>query len=163
MSLQRFYEAQADRSGGYDVALAEIRLGRKSSHWIWYIFPQLADLGHSSTARYYAIRDLDEAREFLRDPVLRSRFHETAAAVHDQLTRGKSLKTLMSSNLDAMKLISSVTLFGAAAGSITNKCSSFDELRNLCQAILIAAEAQGYSPCAVTLRQVDSQSRGSGR
>ena len=61
MSLVRFHEAQASRSAGYDTALAEIRRGRKTSHWIWYIFPQLAGLGRSSTAQKYAIRDLAEA------------------------------------------------------------------------------------------------------
>ena len=58
MSLARFHEAQASRWAGYDTALAEIRRGRKTSHWIWYIFPQLAGLGHSATAERYGIRDL---------------------------------------------------------------------------------------------------------
>ena len=70
MSLDRFHDAQASPSAGYDTALAEIRRGRKTSHWIWYIFPQLAGLGRSSTARAYAIRDLAEACEYLRDPLL---------------------------------------------------------------------------------------------
>ncbi len=61
MSLTRFHEAQASRSAGYDTALAEIRRGRKTSHWIWYIFPQLAGLGRSAMAEKYAIRDLAEA------------------------------------------------------------------------------------------------------
>ncbi len=69
MSLERFHEAQARRSAGYDTALAEIRRGRKTSHWIWYIFPQLAGLGRSSMAENYAIRDLAEACEYLRDPL----------------------------------------------------------------------------------------------
>lgn len=61
MSLQRFHEAQADPHAGYDTALPEIRRGRKTSHWIWYIFPQLAGLGRSTMAERYAIRDLAEA------------------------------------------------------------------------------------------------------
>ena len=73
MSLERFHQAQARKWGGYASALAEIRKGRKSGHWIWYVFPQLDGLGHSSTARSYALRDLDEACAYLRDPLLRMR------------------------------------------------------------------------------------------
>lgn len=155
MSLQRFHQAQASRSAGYDVALAEIRGGRKSSHWIWYIFPQLAGLGHSSTARHYAIRDLDEARDFVRDPVLRDRFREIAGAVRDQLTRGIDLEALMGSRLDALKLISSLTLFRVAAESMTREEAAFGELASLCHLILTAAESRGYSPCARTLSVKD--------
>ena len=72
MSLERFHQAQAGRSAGYDTALAEIRAGGKRSHWIWYIFPQIEGLGHSSTARAYALRDLGEACAYLRDPILKS-------------------------------------------------------------------------------------------
>ena len=60
-TLERFHKAQASTSAGYDTALAEIRRGRKTSHWIWYIFPQIEGLGRSSTARAYALRDLAEA------------------------------------------------------------------------------------------------------
>ena len=80
MSLSRFHTAQASPTAGYDTALAEIRRGRKTSHWIWYIFPQLEGLGRSSTARAYAIRDLAEACEYLRDPLLRARYEEIAEA-----------------------------------------------------------------------------------
>jgi uncharacterized protein (DUF1810 family) len=59
MSLERFHEAQAGRWAGFDTAIAEIRAGGKSSHWIWYIFPQIEGLGHSSKARTYAIRNFD--------------------------------------------------------------------------------------------------------
>jgi uncharacterized protein (DUF1810 family) len=68
MFLQRFHEAQASRSAGYDTALAEIRAGGKRSHWIWYIFPQIEGLGRSSTARAYAMQNLGEACAYLRDP-----------------------------------------------------------------------------------------------
>src|SRR6266576_219495 len=87
MSLERFHEAQASRWAGYDAALAEIRAGGKRSHWIWYIFPQIEGLGHSSTARAYAIRDLGEACAYLRDPTLRARYEEIAAAVSEELPR----------------------------------------------------------------------------
>jgi uncharacterized protein (DUF1810 family) len=157
MSLQRFHEAQASRPAGYDVALAEIRCGRKSSHWIWYVFPQLAGLGHSSTARHYAIRDLDEARDFLRDPVLRARYHEIAAAVRDQLERGIDLETLMVNYLDALKLISSFTLFRAAAKSIRGEDAALGDLAVLCHSVLAAAQSQGYSLCAQTLAHIAEQ------
>ena len=158
MSLDRFHEAQASCSAGFDTALTEIRRGRKISHWIWYIFPQLAGLGHSSTARHYAIRNFDEARDFLRDPVLRPRFREIAAAVRDQLARGVDLEILMSSHLDALKLVSSLTLFRAAAGTLTHEGAAFDDLATLCHSILAAAESQGYSSCARTLTQIGEES-----
>ena len=90
MSLARFHDAQASLSVGYKAALAEIRRGRKTSHWIWYIFPQLAGLGRSSTARAYALDDLAETCAYLRDPLLRTRYEEIACAVSDQLARGRS-------------------------------------------------------------------------
>ena len=95
MSLARFHEAQASRSAGYDAALAEIRRGRKTSHWIWYIFPQLAGIGRSSMAEKYAIRDLAEACDYLRDPRLRSRYEEITAAVSHQFAHGLALEDLM--------------------------------------------------------------------
>ena len=66
-SLERFRKAQRN---SYKTALQEIRAGRKQSHWMWYIFPQIAGLGRSETAQYYAIRDRREAEEYLKDPVL---------------------------------------------------------------------------------------------
>ena len=97
MSLARFHEAQADPHVGYDTALTEIRRGRKTSHWIWYIFPELAGLGRSAMAEKYAIRDLAEACDYLRDPVLRARYEEITAAVSDQLARGIALEDLIAS------------------------------------------------------------------
>jgi uncharacterized protein (DUF1810 family) len=115
MSLERFHQAQADAAAGYSTALAEMRSGRKTSHWIWYIFPQLTGLGRSGVAQYYAIRDLDEAREYLRDPVLGARYAEISAAVGEKLEAGVSVERLMSGSIDALKLASSLTLFRAAA------------------------------------------------
>ena len=113
MSLERFHEAQASAWAGYDTALAEIRAGGKRSHWIWYIFPQIEGLGRSSTARAYAIEDLAEACAYLRDPILRARYEEIVAAVSEQLVRGIKVEDLMGSQIDALKLVSSLTLFGA--------------------------------------------------
>src|SRR5436190_6114850 len=95
MSLEKFHEAQANRWAGYDAALAEIRGGAKCSHWIWYIFPQIEGLGRSSTARAYAMQDLGEACAYLRDPILRARHEEVAAAVSEQLVRGIRVEQLM--------------------------------------------------------------------
>ncbi len=136
MSLQRFHEAQASRSAGYETALAEIRRGRKTSHWIWYIFPQLAGLGRSSAAEKYAIRDLAEACDYLRDPLLRARYEEITVAVSDLLARGIALEDLMGSRIDALKLVSSLTLFGGSAQSLASADSIFKPLAHLCSVLL---------------------------
>lgn len=106
--LARFHEAQR---GSYDAALAELRSARKATHWMWFIFPQLAGLGRSATARYYGIADLGEARAYLADPVLQARLDACAAALlsHDGLTAETILGPV-----DALKLRSSATLFAAA-------------------------------------------------
>src|SRR3954452_19290292 len=132
MSLARFHEAQADPIAGYATALAEIRRGRKTSHWIWYIFPQLAGLGHSAMAQRYAIRDLAEACDYLRDPLLRARYEEITAAVHDQLAGGIAVKELMGRRIDARQLVSSLTLFRDAAESLAEEDSSFQVLAQRC-------------------------------
>lgn len=154
MSLNRFRKAQASPSAGYDTALAEIRRGRKTSHWIWYIFPQIEDLGRSSTARGYAIRDLAEACEYLRDPILRARYEEIAGAVSDQLARGCALEDVMGGRTDALKLVSSLTLFRAAAQSVAGEEPTFDSLARRFDSILGQTSAQGYPLCAQTLARV---------
>ena len=78
--LQRFVDAQ-DRGGTYDRALQELRDGRKTSHWMWFVFPQIAGLGHSPMAQRYAISSLDEARAYLAHPVLGDRLRESARAL----------------------------------------------------------------------------------
>ena len=77
--LERFVSAQA--GGVYEQALAELRQGRKQSHWMWFVFPQIRGLGRSETARFYAIRDRDEAREYLNHPLLGRRLEECARAL----------------------------------------------------------------------------------
>lgn len=154
MSLERFHNAQASPSAGYDTALAELRRGRKSSHWIWYIFPQIEGLGRSSTARAYALRDLAEACAYLRDPILRPRYEEIAGAVREQLARGRSLEDLMGGRTDALKLVSSLTLFRAAAKSLAGDDPTLDSLAQRCDSILEQTSAQSYPPCAPTLSLV---------
>ena len=152
MSLARFHEVQADPHAGYDTAVAEIRRGRKTSHWIWYIFPQLAGLGRSAMAEKYAIRDLAEACDYLRDPLLRARYEEITAAVSDQVARGLALEDLMGSRIDALKLVSSLTLFRAAAERLASADPAFARAFGaLVNAMLTHASAHGYPPCARTL------------
>ncbi len=69
-NLKRFIDAQ---EAGYQIALSEVRNGRKQSHWMWYIFPQIQGLGFSETSKFYAIKNINEAEEFLSHPVLGSR------------------------------------------------------------------------------------------
>jgi uncharacterized protein (DUF1810 family) len=109
--LARFVVAQ-DAGGTYGHALAELRSGMKRSHWMWFVFPQLAGLGHSETARKYAISSLDEARAYLRHDVLGPRLREVAAAVASQ--EGRSAVQIFG-GIDARKLHSSMTLFRLAA------------------------------------------------
>ena len=107
--LDRFLDAQR---GDYAAALAEVRRGRKTSHWMWYIFPQIAGLGQSSTARYYSIRDLEEAREYYAHPVLGQRLREISGALLE--LRGSDPVAVFG-GIDSMKLKSSMTLFAMAA------------------------------------------------
>ena len=107
--LDRFLDAQR---GDYAAALAEVRRGRKTSHWMWYIFPQIAGLGQSSTARYYSIRDLEEAREYYAHPVLGQRLREISGGLLD--LRGSDPVAVFG-GIDSMKLKSSMTLFAVAA------------------------------------------------
>ena len=107
--LDRFLDAQR---GDYAAALAEVRRGRKTSHWMWYIFPQIAGLGQSSTARYYSIRDLEEAREYYAHPVLGQRLREISGVLLD--LRGSDPVAVFG-GIDSMKLKSSMTLFAMAA------------------------------------------------
>ncbi|MDF0488988.1 DUF1810 domain-containing protein [Sphingomonas sp. H39-1-10] len=108
--LERFLEAQAD---SYATALAEVRRGAKRSHWMWFIFPQIAGLGSSAMARRYAIQSLDEARAYLAHPVLGARLREITAALQDL---PPSAPEAVFGPLDAVKLRSSLTLFEAAGG-----------------------------------------------
>lgn len=110
--LERFVSAQ-DAGGTYRRALAELRGGRKESHWIWFVFPQLAGLGRSEMSRRYAIRSLDEARAYLAHPVLGHRLVESAqAAVSTALAAHADVAAEdVFGPLDALKLRSSMTLF----------------------------------------------------
>ena len=156
MSLERFHQAQASGWAGYDTALAEIRAGGKRSHWIWYILPQIEGLGHSSTARAYAIRDLGEACAYLRDPILRARYEEIVATVSEQLARGIRVEDLMGSQIDALKLVSSLTLFRAAAEQLGREDPVYAKLAERLWALLGQTTRQNYPACDFTLARIDS-------
>jgi uncharacterized protein (DUF1810 family) len=108
--LDRFVSAQ-DAGGTYDGAVRELRDGRKQSHWMWFVFPQIAGLGLSSTSRRYAIASLAQARAYLSHPVLRRRLVECAGIV--ATSPAESAEAIFGA-VDAMKLRSSMTLFHRA-------------------------------------------------
>jgi uncharacterized protein (DUF1810 family) len=110
--LRRFVEAQDD-AAIYARALGELRAGRKQSHWIWFVFPQIAGLGQSPMSQAYAIRSLDEARAYLEHPVLGPRLREATEALL-AADPGVSAETILG-GIDAIKVRSSMTLFAAAA------------------------------------------------
>ncbi|AXJ95384.1 MULTISPECIES: DUF1810 domain-containing protein [unclassified Sphingomonas] len=104
--LDRFVTAQA---ATYRQALGELRRGRKTGHWMWFVFPQIAGLGRSETARFYAIRSADEARSYLAHPLLGPRLIEATQAV----TAARGSVEAILGGIDAVKLRSSMTLFAA--------------------------------------------------
>lgn len=116
-TLSRFVEAQ---QGIYERAVTEIRSGRKRTHWMWFIFPQIAGLGLSATSRRYAIRDVAEARAYLDHHILGKRLRECAEAAVG--VEGRSALEIFGS-IDAMKLRSCATLFArvSPAGSLFHR------------------------------------------
>jgi uncharacterized protein (DUF1810 family) len=110
--LQRFVQAQEST---FATALAELRAGAKRTHWMWFIFPQIAGLGHSPTAQYYALSGLDEARAYLRHPLLGRRIVECTEAVN--AVRGRSALEIFG-RPDDLKFRSSMTLFEEAAPTV---------------------------------------------
>jgi uncharacterized protein (DUF1810 family) len=109
VDLERFVRAQ---EGVYPEVVDELRRGRKSGHWIWFIFPQVAGLGRSVTSQHYAIASLAEAQAYLAHPVLGARLRECASLV--LAVPGRSADEILG-ELDAMKVRSSMTLFHRAA------------------------------------------------
>lgn len=105
--LERFIQAQETV---YQQALKELKNGKKKSHWIWYIFPQLEGLGHSATSKHYGIKSLEEAKEYLRHPVLGPRLLECCEAI--LAVKGRTAEDIFDFP-DDMKLRSSMTLFAS--------------------------------------------------
>jgi uncharacterized protein (DUF1810 family) len=112
-NLERFVAAQ-NAGGTYDHAVDELRQGRKTSHWMWFVFPQIAGLGQSQMSRTYAIASVDEAQAYVRHPVLGPRLLECAALVANA---APSTAEDIFGGIDAVKLRSSMTLFMRAAPS----------------------------------------------
>jgi uncharacterized protein (DUF1810 family) len=108
--LQRFVDAQNDV---YEKVSAELRAGRKQSHWMWFIFPQLRGLGHSHMATHFGISSRQEAQEYLQHPILGPRLRECTQLVN--LVEGRSIHEILGSP-DDMKFRSSMTLFASVAG-----------------------------------------------
>jgi uncharacterized protein (DUF1810 family) len=151
--LERFETAQ-DTDSGFATALRELRAGRKTSHWIWYVFPQIEGLGSSPAAMRYALASPLEAEAYLRHPVLGERLVAVteAACQHLSLRPPAPLRTLMGSSIDALKLVSSMTLFERVARSLDAREADprHARLAVLSQAVLDAARAQGFAPCSHT-------------
>ena len=103
--LERFVEAQ---DAVWPAPLAELRAGRKTSHWIWFVFPQLAGLGRSATAQHFGLRDVAEAEAYLAHPILGPRLVEAAGAL---LSSGRTDPVAVLGSVDALKVRSSMTLF----------------------------------------------------
>jgi uncharacterized protein (DUF1810 family) len=118
LELDRFVLAQED-AGTYERAVGELRAGRKRSHWMWFVFPQVAGLGESAMSRRYAIASIDEARAYLEHPVLGTRLLECARIVSElQVTSAQDVFGVV----DTLKLHSSMTLFARAARAEQTPC-----------------------------------------
>lgn len=124
-NLERFVEAQ-NEYGTYELALSEIKAGRKRSHWIWFIFPQLKGLGFSYNAQYYGIEDSNEAKKYLEHPVLGPRILEISEALLKLQENDPAV--VMGGSPDDMKLKSSMTLFAAVSEAVSEAVSTPDSV-----------------------------------
>ena len=152
-SLVRFIEAQ-DNSAMYERAIKELTDGRKNTHWIWFIFPQIRGIGSSHYATYYGIQSIEEAKDYLMHPLLGPRYVEAMHIVHQKLLNERvSLLTLMSAEIDCLKFTSSLTLFSTALGKLSENNSSLDaNLVRLEKYIdeLVNSDQIGNFPCQLT-------------
>jgi len=142
VELERFLDPVREH---LDDVVEELSAGRKQTHWMWFVFPQLRALGRSEMARRYGLADLDEAREFVMHAELGSTYERLVAIVHDVVVRQGLVVHDVFGSPDDIKLVSSLTLFRAAAereGRI--------ELAQQCGELLDVAERQGLPRCAVT-------------
>jgi uncharacterized protein (DUF1810 family) len=153
--LDRFHRAQDSADEGYEDALRELRAGRKTSHWIWYVFPQLRGLGTSPMAVSYGLAGPEEGAAYLDDPLLVERLIDAASAVRTHVALSQAsqapLEVVMGSRIDAQKLVSSMTLFAhlARRGRAPDR-PELAVLAEHAEAILAAAAAQGYARCSFT-------------
>lgn len=149
--LNRFRAAQNGADAGFETAIAELKAGQKHSHWIWYVFPQLAGLGTSSLARFYGLSDAAEAVAYLSDRDLGLRLVIAANAAVTQVAKGIQLESLMGSKIDTLKLVSSMTLFETIARQLGPTRETSRLLLPLAEQLLAAAEREGYPRCSRTL------------
>jgi uncharacterized protein (DUF1810 family) len=143
VDVERFCEPVREH---VDDVVEELTAGRKRTHWMWFVFPQLRALGRSEMARRFGLDDLDEARRFVAHAELGPTYQRLVAIVHDVVVRQGHLVHAVFGSPDDFKLVSSLTLFGAAAereGRI--------ELAQQCRELLDVAERQGLPRCSVTL------------
>ena len=162
MSLQRFHEAQT-KNNSLETAHQEIQAGKKTSHWMWYIFPQLSSSWtKTDTAKKYAIADFEEALAFFNDTILFKRYQIMVDLILKQLnTPGSRVVVLMGSDVDALKLASSLTLFEAVSACLS--CSSTDEFavfKRCCEDIFKVIEPQGFPRCIVTRDKINGAQPG---
>jgi uncharacterized protein (DUF1810 family) len=151
--LARFTLAQ-DRHESFAEAMAELRTGRKTTHWIWWVFPQLAGLGSSATSVRYALSGRDETHAYLTDDVLRARLLEAVTTVREQLLGApqRRIDALMGSEIDALKLVSSMTLFAEVAkDAAVGDLPDIDRIQKMAVQILEVARGSGYAACGHTL------------
>ena len=157
--LDRFHVAQASSDSGFESALEQLQTGGKRGHWIWYVFPQIKGLGGMSVpSQTFALDGAQEAAEFLRDAELRSRLLRITRVVAEQLRTGatKSLLALMGSDIDAKKVVSSLTLFLHVAKRLreVEGTDAYDPVADAADEVLVLAASQGYAPCSFTLECV---------
>ena len=148
--LDRFIRAQ-DGANAFVHAIGELNAGAKRSHWIWFVFPQLAGLGSSPMAETYGLAGVDEATAYLRDQTLRDRLLTAMNAVRLQPV---PLRTLMGSQIDALKLVSSMTLFREVGWRLKD-----DDIAGAADEILRTAKREGYVECQYTLRALRTGAR----
>lgn len=151
VDLDRFRATRSE----HERALTEIRSGRKRSHWMWYVFPQIAGLGFSDMARRYGITSLDEASAYLADPELGTRYADLVDAVWKQVVEGDVTVHDLFGSPDESKLVSSLTLY---AGVARRQHPELSDLTSRADGILSTAHEQGLAPCRATLEflQMDS-------
>ena len=150
MTLQRFIDAQ-EGDGMYAIALAEIRAGRKQSHWIWYILPNVRGLGYSETARFYAIDGQAEALAYYQHPLLGARLSEVVEAIVTVLSAEQRLEGVFG-DVDAKKTISCMTLFQiVGTNTAVQDYAHHQRFQAAAHRILVAGESQGLPRCVKTL------------
>ena len=142
-----FSQFHSNSNSDYAQALNEIKSGRKTSHWIWYIFPQLGLHGNSGMSKHFGLKSLEEAEAYLQDPVLGQRLVEISEAALEWL-RPKStpINRLMGSSIDASKLLSCATLFSYASRGM--ECNGmFTELKLICEEALGTSDLDSQDFC----------------